>query len=78
MQRSRSIFSRFDSLRRRPPARVRAGVPGTLENAAITDAGLAHLKALAALEALDLRGTRVTDAGIRDFEGAMPGVKVER
>jgi hypothetical protein len=50
----------------------------SLENAAVTDAGPAHLKALTDLEALNLKGTRVTDAEVRDFESAMPGVKVER
>ena len=49
-----------------------------LENAAITDARLGHLKALTYLEELDLKGTKVTDAGVQDFQRAMPKVKVGR
>jgi hypothetical protein len=49
-----------------------------LENAAITDAGLPHLKALTQLQELYLRGTRITDAGIQQFLKALPKVKVER
>ena len=44
----------------------------------ITDAGLAHLKALTDLHVPNLKGTPVTDTRIRDFERAMPGVKMGR
>jgi YHS domain-containing protein len=38
-----------------------------LERTAISDAGLAHLAALASLEFLDLYGTAVTDAGLESL-----------
>jgi hypothetical protein len=44
----------------------------------ITDAGLAHPKALTDLHVLNLKGTRVTDTRVRDFERALPGVRVGR
>jgi hypothetical protein len=49
-----------------------------LENAAITDAGLGHLRPLTYLEELDLKGTKVTDTGVQDFQTAMPKAKVGR
>jgi hypothetical protein len=49
-----------------------------LENAAITDAGLAQLKGLTYLEVLDLKGTKVTDAGVQELQKALPRVKVQR
>jgi hypothetical protein len=50
----------------------------SLENAEITDAGLNGLKALKRLEELNLKGTKVSDAGIQEFKQALPQVKVER
>jgi hypothetical protein len=44
----------------------------------ITDAGLAHLRALTQLQELSLKDTKVTDAGIQAFRKALPQVKVER
>jgi hypothetical protein len=44
----------------------------------ITDAGLAHLKALTQLEALSLQDTKVTDSGLEEFQKALPQVKVVR
>ncbi len=38
----------------------------------ITDAGLAHLTGLTALESLSLDGTQITDAGVRELEQALP------
>ena len=35
----------------------------------VTDAGLAHLTGLTALEVLDLEGTQVTDAGLAHLTG---------
>ena len=50
----------------------------TLENAAITDAGPGHLKALTHLEALNLKGTKITEVAIRDLQKALPKLKIER
>ena len=44
----------------------------------ITDAGLAHLKGLTGLRVLDLQGTRITDAGVRALEEALPRLEVIR
>ena len=49
----------------------------SLEQAALTDAGLARLKALPGLEELNLKGTKVTAVGIADFQRTLPGVKVQ-
>lgn len=50
----------------------------SLENTSITDAGLVQLRAMNDLEKVDLKGTGITDAGIRDFQAAMPRVKIGR
>jgi hypothetical protein len=42
----------------------------------VTDAGLAHLKALTNLTQLSLDGTQVTDAGVADLRKALPKCKV--
>ena len=42
------------------------------------DAGLELLKALTNLETLNVEDTKVTDAGVADFQKALPNVKVIR
>lgn len=49
-----------------------------LSNSSVTDAGLETLKALTNLETLNVEGTFVTDAGVADFQKALPKVKVMR
>jgi hypothetical protein len=49
----------------------------SLSGTLITDASLEQLKALP-LQSLDVRGTAVTQDGIRKFEAAMPGCRVAR
>ncbi len=44
----------------------------------ITDAGLVHLKALINLSSLDLLGTRVSDAGVKEQQQALPSLKIAR
>jgi hypothetical protein len=39
---------------------------------------LAHLKGLTQLSYLDLRGTQVTDAGMKELERALPGLNIDR
>jgi hypothetical protein len=46
--------------------------------APVTDAGLAHLKALHQLEELSLKGSKVTDAGVQELQKALANVKVDR
>jgi Leucine-rich repeat (LRR) protein len=41
----------------------------TLEDAQVTDAGLAYLRGLTSLASLDLTGTQITDAGLEDLKG---------
>ena len=43
----------------------------------MTDAGLEHLKGLMQLQRLVLRNTKVTDAGVRDLQKALPNCKIE-
>lgn len=43
-----------------------------LSNTRVTDAGLEHLRGLMQLRFLDLRGTQVTEAGVRELERALP------
>jgi hypothetical protein len=40
------------------------------------DAGLAHLKALTGLQRLDLRGTKVTEAGLERLKKSLPNAVV--
>jgi Leucine-rich repeat (LRR) protein len=47
-------------------------------NIPVTDAGLAHLKGLAKLSFLDLTKTRVTDAGVKGLQQALPSLKIIR
>jgi internalin A len=42
----------------------------------VSDAGLVHLKGLAGLQELNLRKTRVTAAGAKEFQKAMPGLRI--
>ena len=44
----------------------------------VTDAGLVHLKGLSNLQDLDLGGTKVTDAGVKKLQQALPKCKIER
>ena len=44
----------------------------------ITDAGLEHVKALGVFEALDLKGTSVTDAGVENLRQAVPPLRISR
>ena len=46
--------------------------------AVITDAGLAHLKALTQLQELCVKGTKVTDTGAQELQNALPKLKVKR
>ncbi len=50
----------------------------TIEDSAITDAGLMHLKSLTNLEQLNVKGTKVTQAGISDLRRALPKLDVRR
>ena len=45
---------------------------------AITDAGLQHLKGLTQLQKLDLANTKVTDAGVKDLQKALPKLEIVR
>jgi hypothetical protein len=49
-----------------------------LTNAQITDAGLSFLHGLSHLRHLDLRGTRVTGAGVAELQRALPHLQIER
>jgi hypothetical protein len=47
-----------------------------LDQCQITDAGLEHLKGLKNLKAVNLRATKVTDAGVADLQKALPNCKI--
>ncbi len=49
-----------------------------LSESSLTDASLEIFKALTNLETLNVEGTNVTDAGVADFEKALPKVKLMR
>ncbi len=44
----------------------------------ITDAGLAHLKGLTNLSLLNLTGTSVSDAGVKELQQALPSLTIVR
>jgi hypothetical protein len=44
----------------------------------IGDSGLAHLKRLSNLRTLNLAGTKVTDAGVKDLQEALPKLQIIR
>lgn len=50
----------------------------SIRGAAITDAGLSHLKPLAHLVEIQLYGTQVTAEGAAELQAALPGTKVDR
>jgi hypothetical protein len=43
-----------------------------------TDAGMVALKGLTGVRALDLGGTKVTDAGLAELKDARPGIEILR
>jgi Leucine-rich repeat (LRR) protein len=47
-------------------------------NGSVTDAGLAHIKGLTNLVSLTLRGTKVTVAGVKDLQSALPKCKISK
>jgi hypothetical protein len=42
----------------------------------VTDAGLKELKELKQLQSLDLRYTKVTEAGVKDLQDALPECRI--
>jgi hypothetical protein len=44
----------------------------------VTDVGLEHLKGLNKLQTLGLAETKVTDAGVKKLQQALPKCKIER
>jgi hypothetical protein len=46
-------------------------------NCLLTDTGLSELKALSRLTYINLRGNKVTAAGVADFQKALPECRVE-
>ena len=44
----------------------------------LTDTGLVHLKGLTNLQSLSLISTKVTDAGVKDLQAALPNCKIEK
>jgi len=66
----------LDNLRSFPPGVVRL----YLENTAVTDVGLLKLIAMPGfrgLTTLDVRGTKVTEVGVRKLAAALPQCKIE-
>jgi hypothetical protein len=67
-----------------PPAQslvYEAGRPSRLQRlsvgtSSVSDAGLAHLKGLAALSILTLLRTQVTDAGVKELRQALPNLRI--
>jgi hypothetical protein len=43
----------------------------------VSEAGLAHLKAMTKLSDLNLTLTQVTDAGVKDLEQALPSLHID-
>jgi hypothetical protein len=50
----------------------------TLNDTKVSDTGLEHLKGLTQLQRLDLVGTKVSDAGVRKLQKALPGAYISR
>jgi hypothetical protein len=50
------------------------GIPRTN----VGDAGLQHLKGLTRLQLLEIGGTNVTDAGVKDLQKALPKAYITR
>ena len=44
----------------------------------VTDAGLVHLKGMTNLRVLDLAYTKVTDAGVKDLQAALPKCRINK
>ena len=44
----------------------------------VTDAGLVHLQGMTNLTILDLRDTKVTDAGVAELKQALPNCEIKR
>jgi hypothetical protein len=44
----------------------------------VDDRGVAHLKVLTNLGRLELQGTAVTSAGLRELRAAVPGIILEQ
>ena len=47
-----------------------------LEDTAVTDAGLVHLKALSGLKSLNLAGTKVTESGVQSLKQSLPLTRI--
>ena len=47
-----------------------------LRGSKVTDAGLVHLKGLTKLGTLNLTDTKVTAAGVKDLQAALPNCKI--
>lgn len=50
---------------------------GLSNNVQVTDAGLEHLREMSSLRTLDLRGTKVTETGVKQLAAALPLCKIE-
>lgn len=44
----------------------------------VADVGLEHVKGLTNLQELDLRGTQVTEEGVKKLQEALPNCKIHR
>ena len=44
----------------------------------VSDAGLEHLKGLTKLQSLNLLGTKVTNAGVKNLQQALPKCHIDR
>ena len=48
----------------------------SLENTAVSDAGLATLKAMSFLKQLRLKGTAASNAGVQELKRVLPNVEI--